>query len=61
MELIKKPKSKFIRVKCSQCKNEQTVFNKPATEVKCLVCAKVLMKSTGGKGKAESKVVQVFE
>ena len=61
MELIKKPTSKFIKVKCGQCKNEQVVFNKPASEVKCLVCGNVLMKSTGGKGKANVKVVQVLE
>lgn len=61
MELIKKPTSKFIRVKCGKCKNEQVIFNKPATEVKCLVCETVLMASTGGKGKALAKVVQIIE
>jgi len=61
MELIKNPTSKFIRVKCGKCKNEQIVFNKPATEVKCLVCGTVLMESTGGKGKVVTKVVQVLE
>ncbi len=61
MDLIKTPSSKFIRVKCSQCKNEQVVFNKPASEVKCLVCGKILVKPRGGKGRVQVKVVQVLE
>ena len=54
------PRSKFLKVKCPQCKNEQIVYNKPATEVKCLVCGKTLMKPTGGKGKLLAKVIEVY-
>jgi len=39
---------KFIKVKC-ECKNEQMIFDRPATVIKCLVCDKVLAKPTGGK------------
>ncbi|MBR9689812.1 MAG: 30S ribosomal protein S27e [Candidatus Altiarchaeota archaeon] len=55
------PKSKFIKVKCEQCKNEQTIFNKPATNVMCLVCGKPLAESTGGKAKILAKVINVLE
>ena len=41
--------SGFIKVKCEKCKNEQVIFEKPATEVKCLVCGEVLAKPSGGK------------
>jgi len=57
----RKTESKFLKVTCSKCKNEQIIFNKAATEVKCLVCGAVLANSTGGKAKVRSKVLQVLE
>lgn len=42
--------SNFVKVKCAKCKNEQMIFEKPAMEVKCLVCGEALSKSSGGKG-----------
>ena len=42
------PKSKFLKVRCKKCRNEQIVFNKAATVVKCLVCEAVLAEPTGG-------------
>lgn len=42
------PKSKFLKVKCSKCKNEQIVFSKAAMAVKCLVCSAALAEPTGG-------------
>ena len=41
--------STFFKVKCEKCKNEQTVFEKVATKVECLVCGEVLAEPTGGK------------
>lgn len=42
--------SEFITVKCDECGNEQRVFDRPAEDVACLVCDKVMVESTGGKG-----------
>ena len=61
MELIKTPRSKFIKVKCNKCKNEQIIFGKAASEVKCLVCGNVLAVPTGGKTKLKTKVLEVLE
>lgn len=47
----------FIKVKCGKCKNEQSIFERPASTVKCLVCNEVLAEPTGGKGKILAKVV----
>lgn len=58
---IPKPESKFLKVVCSKCKNEQVVFNKAASSVKCLVCGTELVESTGGKARVKAKVLQVFE
>ena len=55
------PKSKFVKVKCGQCKNEQVIFNKAATEVKCLVCDEVLAAPTGGKTEIKAKIIGVIE
>jgi small subunit ribosomal protein S27e len=60
-DIIPKPKSKFLKLICSKCKNEQVVFNKAATDVKCLVCGAELAESFGGKAKIKSKVVQVLD
>lgn len=58
---VKLPKSKFLKVKCEDCGSEQTVFNKPAMEVNCLVCGKTLMKSGASTPKILTKNVKVLE
>jgi small subunit ribosomal protein S27e len=56
----RKTESKFLKVTCSKCKNEQVIFNKASTRVKCLVCDTELSEPTGGKAKVKAKVVQVL-
>jgi small subunit ribosomal protein S27e len=53
--------SKFIKVKCEKCKNEQMVFEKAASQVKCLVCGEVLAEPTGGKVRLNVKPVGTSE
>lgn len=60
-EIIPKPRSKFLKVICSKCKNEQTIFNKAASNVNCLVCGSELVEVTGGKAKVKAKVIQVLD
>ena len=52
--------SKFLKVVCGKCKNEQIIFNKASTSVKCLVCNSELAESRGGKSKIKAKVIQVM-
>ncbi len=59
--MTKEPSSKFIKVRCPKCKNEQIVFGKSASEVKCLVCEKVLAEPTGGKTRIKARVLEVLE
>jgi len=59
--LIKEPTSKFLKLRCAKCKNEQIVFGKPSTKVNCLVCGKELIESTGGKGKIKASILEVLE
>lgn len=53
--------SKFIKLRCPKCKNEQIVFGKPATSIKCLICEKILVEPSGGKGKIKAKILEVLE
>jgi len=54
----KGPSSSFVKVKCDKCKNEQVIFNKASTKIKCLVCGKQLAESKGGKVKVLAKVIE---
>lgn len=53
-------KSKFVEVVCSRCGNNQVIFGKASTRVKCLKCNKLLLKNSGGKSKIKSVVSEVL-
>jgi len=53
--------SKFIKVRCAKCKNEQVIFGKASRDVDCLVCGKPIAESTGGKIKVKSRILEVLE
>ncbi|MBW3003446.1 30S ribosomal protein S27e [Candidatus Woesearchaeota archaeon] len=58
---MKELSSKYVKIRCPKCKNEQITFGKASTEVKCLVCGKVLANPTGGKVKIKARVLEVLE
>ncbi len=51
----------FVSVTCPDCENEQTVFDRAATEVACAVCGHTLVRPTGGKATIEGEVGEVIE
>jgi len=55
------PKSKFIKVRCSKCKNEQVIFGNASTVVTCLVCSKEVAYPTGGKSRISARVLEILE
>ena len=59
-DMVREPKSKFLKVICSACNNEQVIFNKSSSPVKCLVCGDILVSPTGGKAKIKTIVLQVL-
>ncbi|MBD3209539.1 30S ribosomal protein S27e [Candidatus Woesearchaeota archaeon] len=61
MAIVKEPASKFIKVRCNKCKNEQIVFGKVSNDVKCLVCGKSLGGPTGGKTQFKARILEVLE
>lgn len=58
---LKETSSKFVKVRCPKCKNEQIMFGKASSNVKCLVCGKELSESTGGKSKIKARILEVLE
>ena len=57
----KETSSKFVKIRCPKCKNEQIMFGKASSEVKCLVCGKLLAEATGGKVKVKARILEVLE
>jgi len=51
--------SKFVRVRCPKCNNEQIIFGKATTLVKCLICKNVLAKPSSSKTRVKAKVLEV--
>ncbi len=55
------PKSRFLRVQCNDCENEQIIFGSGSTAVECVVCGKKLAEPTGGKSIIRSKILEVLQ
>ena len=51
----------FIRVRCTDCENEQVVFGTAATVVDCAVCGSTLATPTGGEATVEADVVETVD
>lgn len=58
--MIQETKSRFIKVKCEKCKNEQNIFGKVSTKVECLVCGEILAVPSGGKSAIHARVLEVL-
>ncbi len=56
--LVPQPGSKFLRVKCSKCGNEQIVFDRSQVSVNCSVCEEPLLIVTGGKSEIKAEILE---
>jgi len=61
MVKIREPTSKFVKIRCPKCKNEQIMFGKASSKITCLVCGKVLAEPTGGKSRVKARILEVLE
>lgn len=50
--------TKFLKVKCKDCENEQIVFSKAATKISCNVCNAAMVEPQGGHALVLGEVVQ---
>lgn len=60
MKELKEKESRFVKVVCPQCGNEQVIFGKASTKVQCLICGRLLVEPTGGKVRIKAKVLEVL-
>jgi len=58
---MEKTKSKFIKVRCNDCENEQAIFDKACTTIHCHICGSKLAIPGGGKAKIKGKILEVVE
>ena len=58
--MIQETTSRFVKVKCQKCKNEQNIFGKVSTKVECLVCGEILAEPSGGKSVIHARVLEVL-
>jgi small subunit ribosomal protein S27e len=60
-KLIPKPKSKFLRVRCPDCGNEQVVFDSTTSTVHCNICKATLAEPSGGKASIKGEIVAILD
>ncbi len=51
-------KSSFLKIKCSDCGNEQITFRKSSSKVSCLVCGSILVEPQGGCATFKGEVIE---
>ena len=61
MRIKQEPESKFIKLRCPKCKNEQITYGKTSSIINCLVCGKSLAEPTGGKTRVKARILEVLE
>jgi small subunit ribosomal protein S27e len=55
------PRSKFIKVRCNDCENEQVLFDRASTTVLCHICGSKLAVPGGGKAVIKGKILETIE
>jgi small subunit ribosomal protein S27e len=58
---MKKPDSKFVKVRCKDCENEQVLFNKSSSVVSCHICGSKLAIPKGGKAEITGELLEMIE
>ena len=58
---MKKTKSKFIKVRCNDCENEQVLFDKASSVVSCHICGSKLAIPKGGKAEIKGELLEFIE
>ncbi|MEZ0345970.1 MAG: 30S ribosomal protein S27e [Infirmifilum sp.] len=57
-ELVPRPRSRFVRVRCPDCGNVQVVFSHSSLTPKCMKCGRTLVQPTGGKALIMAEIVE---
>jgi small subunit ribosomal protein S27e len=54
-------RSKFIRVRCEDCGNEQVIFDIASTMISCHICGTTLAEPKGGKAHIRGEIIGEVE
>jgi len=54
--LLPTPSSKFLKINCKECEEENIVYSHASTPVTCKSCGNVISKPTGSRAKIFGKV-----
>ncbi len=57
-DLIPRPTSKFLRVRCRNCQSEKIIFSHASRVIKCDNCGEILAEPTGGKAKIHGEIIK---
>ena len=58
--MVSKGRGNFLKVKCLDCDNEQVIFDRAASDVKCIICGKTIVKSRGAKAKIMATIIKMI-
>ena len=58
---MKQITSRFIKVRCKDCENEQVLFSKASTVVSCHICGSKLAIPSGGKAIIKGEILEIIE
>ena len=59
--LIPEPNSKFQKIKCSECEEEQIVYSHTTTVIKCNSCGNPIAQPTGSKAILFGKISETID
>jgi len=59
--LTPEPRSRFVKVRCPTCHNEQIIFSHATYPASCLMCGTRLVEPTGGKAKILGEIVRFLD
>lgn len=61
VQLKRENRSKFVKVKCPDCENEQIIFDRACTQIDCIVCGSNLATPAGGKAQIKAEIISELE
>jgi small subunit ribosomal protein S27e len=59
--MVPKPRSNFLSVECTECKEKTILFTHTTTDIYCKSCGQLIAEKTGGKAKILGKVLNILD
>ena len=59
--MVPKPRSNFLSVQCTECREKTILFTHTTTDIYCKSCGQLIAKKTGGKARILGKVLNILD